>query len=69
MPKYVVVKRDKASPWGRPARFDWATEALRHVHRLLAGEEPEIFICDVEAKKAMSLEDLQDRSTQEEAFK
>ena len=70
MPKYAVVERStKTSRWGRPVCFDWATEALRHVHKLLAGEEPDLVICDLEAEEKLNVEDLQAQATEEQAFK
>ena len=70
MPKFAVVERStETARWGRPVCFDWATEALRHVHKLLAGEVPDLVICDLEAGEELRLEDLQVHATEERAFK
>ena len=70
MPKYAVVERSvTTSLWGHPRCFDWATEALRHVHKLLAGTEPDLVICDLEAKEELNVKDLQAQAAEEEAFK
>ena len=69
MPKIAVVERStETGLWGRPICFGWATEALRHVHKLLSGQEPDIFICDLEAEEELSVKDLQAQAIEEQAF-